>query len=135
MEDGEGGGDIGEPLEAAPEGGSTGMAVALAPEEAAELGYHAHRLAQCGWRRGRGGRAMVVAVQGLPLGLLEEYRAGDIGGLAPKLGQMHHPPGDHQIDGKTGLQAVGVAEAAVLDAAAAFEGAMKHLDTPSLTPL
>jgi hypothetical protein len=78
---------------------------------------------------------MVMAVQGLPFSLLEEYRTRNIRGLASEFGQIHHPPGDHQIDGEAGLQAVGMTEAAILDAAAAFEGAMKDLDTPSKKPL
>jgi hypothetical protein len=49
-----------------------------------------------------------VAVQGLPLGLFEEHRAGDIGGLAAEFGPMHDAPGDHQIDGEARLQAVGI---------------------------
>jgi hypothetical protein len=51
--------------------------------------------------------------------------------LAAELGQVHDAPGDHQIDGEARLHAVGIAEAAILDAPAAFEGAMKDLDIPS----
>jgi len=79
---------------------------------------------------GRVGGAVVMAVQGLPFSLLEEYRTGNIRGLASELGQTHHPPGDHQIDGEAGLQVVGITEAAIFEAAATFEGAMKDLDIP-----
>ena len=60
---------------------------------------------------------------------------GTSGVSRPRLAQPHHAPGDHQIDGEAGLQTVGAAQATVLDAAAAFERAMKHLDTPSQKPL
>ena len=128
-------GDEGQLVEAAPEDGGAGVAIAPAPEETAELGDHAHGLAQRGRRCGRGGRAVVVAGERLPFGLFEEDAAGDLRGLAPELGQMHDAPGHHQVEGEAGLEALGTGEAAVFDAAAAFQGAMKNLNTPSLEPL
>jgi len=74
MTDRESGGDIGESIQTAPERRCPGMAATLASEEAAKLGYHAHRLAQR-WRcLRRVGGAVVMAVRGLPFSLLEEYR-------------------------------------------------------------
>ena len=56
-------------------------------------------------------------------------------GIAPELGQMHDAPGHHQVEGEAGLEALGISEAAVFDAAATLEDLEIDLNTPSLEPL
>jgi len=46
VEEAEGIGDVGQAFEAPPERGGAGMAVAFTTEEAAEVGYQPHRVAQ-----------------------------------------------------------------------------------------
>lgn len=73
----------------------------------------------------------MVAAEGLPLGLGAEEGARDLGHLQPHFDQDHHPPGDHQVQGQAGLQAEGIGQAAVLEATAAFENAVKDLNLPA----
>ena len=128
-------GDVVESLQAAPDGLRSGLT--LGGDAAAELRDQTHGLIERGLVVLAGLGAFTGAYQQrLPLVRLEVGAGRTLGSLARLLGQPDYPPGDDQIDGKTRLQAVGatelaVLELAVLEPAAAFEGAVVDLDLPA----
>jgi hypothetical protein len=66
----------------------------------------------------------VIDAQRLPLFFAEEDGAGHLGGLASELREMENAPGDHQVDAEARLEAVGLAQTPVFDAAPAFQGSI-----------
>ena len=74
---------------------------------------------------------MKPAIQRLPLRILEDQGAGGVRVHPPEHGQVIDPPGHHQIDGQTVLQAGDEAQLPLLYLAAGLEGAIKHLDAPA----
>jgi hypothetical protein len=73
------GGEIDQALEAAPQDGDARAAVACAPQEAPHLADPAHGLGERGRGRGELGGLVDVAVEGLPLALLQQRGAGGVG--------------------------------------------------------
>lgn len=72
-----------------------------------------------------GWRAFVcIRVKGLPLLFGGEDGARGVRRLFAQDGEPLDAPGDHQVDGQTGLEPIGRAELPVLDRAAALEDAM-----------
>ena len=126
----EGGGDVVQALQAAPEGLGTGLAVGFAGEETAELGDQEDHLAER--RRLRRRRlAGVEDDQGLPLLGLEGDGTGQFGGGPPEPGEIVDAPGDDHVDGEAGFQTVGGFELAIFNAASALEDAVEDLDPPA----
>ncbi len=78
VEEEEGRGDIAQTVQAAPDDGSAGMAIAFAAEKATELSHHAHRLAQRRRRLRRLGGVLMMARQRFPLRLGEEHISSDL---------------------------------------------------------
>ena len=71
---------------------------------------------------------MDVTMEGLPLFVFEEDRAGQVGRLASQHGQMVDALGDNYVDAEAGLQSICGSQLTVFDPAAAFQCAMKNLD-------
>src|SRR6266496_1853726 len=97
-QDGPYGREIVDTLQTEPEGLGPGFAVALAAEKPAETCHHADRFTE-GGRLVRRQRVFGdVRVQRFPLGLLEKYRARNVGDFAAELGQVVDAPGHYHVD-------------------------------------
>ncbi len=79
---------------------------------------------------------MKPALQRPPFRVMEEQGTRRLGNHPPLHLQIIDPPGHHQIDGQTVLQAGDEAQLALLNLAAGLEDAMKHQDVPAgATPM
>lgn len=122
----ESGGEVHDALKAKPEGLHAGLAVALTPQEAAQLGDQAqHRVEARGLL---GERRLGEDISGLPLPGFEQEGRVPIGQVASDA----HPPGDapghHQEQGQRALDTLHGGELQRLDAAAFLE---HQLELPS----
>jgi len=120
--------DIAESLQSSPKHDGTGMTITFSVKETAEAGNPADHVVE-GRRRVRGrGSLMDKAVKRLPLVVFEDHRAGQIGDGSTEHGQREDAAGHQAIEGKAALQSLGALKLALLDAAAAFEHFVEHLD-------
>ena len=76
-------------------------------------------------------RAGAQSPQTTPLCFFQDLAAGFTGLPPAHPGQPVHPPSYHQINSQTCLQTLRIFQTAILDAAAALERAVIHLDPPA----
>ena len=98
-------------------------------QPAAHFADPARRLLGTGNRLGH--RAGGPSAQDPPLFFFQDLVARSVRLLSTHPGQPVNPPSHHQINGQARLQTIGILQAAILDAASAFDRAVIHFDTPA----
>src|SRR5438128_12232032 len=108
------------------------FAIALAAKKAAQTGDHADVFTGGGRRAVDNWSFENETGEGLPVVLLTEYRARNVGRFATQFRHVVDAPSDDHIDRQTGFNRVGIAQLSFFDLATTLQGLVINLNTPTL---
>ena len=123
--------DVVQSLKAKPKGLCSRFAVTLAAQEAAKFGRQADGLTQGGRFVGKNRFSCPIGEKTFPFMVFKENSAGHVRRFPAELCQMVDAPSHHHINSQTGLYALGCSQLSLFNLAAALEGSMINLDSPT----